>query len=264
MVGYKSLIGICMAVVLAFSAFAAVTASAEQRAYTCLKGAGLKDFADRHCVTNVGAGKGTRGHTLITEAGTKITGSNFSTATETTTAARSRLKGELFAIVTEVQCEGVNTTGELTNAAASVSGMGTIAYTQCAVYLPEKTGCVVKGGGITTKELLVTTEGQAAGTLLIKPSEGTEIARFEIEGCIESALVLNNRPIIISGSFIASTSGATVTTTHEGTTAQNTLKWSITGKPVSRVVGLEGALTMRKEGEQLEEEGIPGIPITLT
>src|SRR5882757_8683545 len=84
MIGRRSVIGLAVLCALVVGAFAAAGASAEQRAYTCTPEAGVKDYAtaDQHCVTNIGSGGG-RGHTLISTAGTKITGTNEKTASGT-------------------------------------------------------------------------------------------------------------------------------------------------------------------------------------
>jgi hypothetical protein len=245
MIGRKSVIGIAVLCALAVSAFAAASASAEQRAYTCDSSAAVKEFKDAHCLTKVESGA-TVGHTLLPETSTAITGTNANTTEETKAAAVSKLLGALSGVVTEVQCTTLGGTGSLTNAAASVSGTGTIEYTGCTVTKPAGKGCVVTGGAVTTKELSATTAGQAANKLKFTPKEGTEFATVPIEKC-ETASLNNKFPV--TGSLIADTSGATTTTTHAGVTTQNTLKFG------GVKAGIEGALTISTSG---------GSPVTLT
>ncbi|HET7444177.1 MAG TPA: hypothetical protein VFJ57_05910 [Solirubrobacterales bacterium] len=250
MIGRKSIIGIAVLCALAFSAFAAASASAEQRAYTCASGVGKKDYKEAHCVTNVGENNGTFGHTLITTAGTKITGTSANTASNTTAGTVSKLKGALSGVETEVQCTELTGTGELTNdntePGLSVSGTGTIVYKTCTVTKPAGKGCVVKGGSVTTEKLAATTVGQAANKVKFTPAGETNFAIIPIEKC-EIAALNNNFPV--TGSLVATASGATLTTTHTGITELNTLKFG------GVKAGLEGALTIRMEG---------GEPITVT
>jgi hypothetical protein len=224
------------ALVLVVCVFAASSASAEQRAYTCGRSAATLSYVDGHCKTK---GTGEFGSTLITAAGTKITGTNSKTTTETQAAMPFKLKGTIGSFVTEIICTNVSLTGELTNAAKSVSAPITIVFSMCTVTRPAEKGCVVKGGfAITTKQLVATTVGQAANGLKFAPKEGTEIATVEFEGCSNPSL--NNEPFRFTGSFVASASGATVTMAHNAITEQNTLKWG----PFLAKAGLEGAITI--------------------
>ena len=168
------------------------------------------------------------------------------TASETTAASVAKLKGALSGVVTEVQCTTVGGSGELTNSAASVSGTGTIEYTGCTVTLPAGKGCKVTGGAVTTKNLAATTSGQGKNEVKFTPNEGTEFASIPIEGCSNEAL---NNTFPVTGSLVATATGATLSTTHAGVTAQNTLKFG------GVKAGLEGTITISmKEGN----------PITLT
>jgi hypothetical protein len=63
-----------------------------------------------------------------------------------------------------------------------------------------------------------------------------------------------SRQLPIAGSFIATTSGATATTTHAGITAQGTLTFG------GNAAGLEGASTIRMK----PEPGKEASPIVLT
>lgn len=221
--------------VLVACVFVAANASGEQRAYTCGKSAATLNYTDGHCTTS---GAGAFGSTLIGAAGTKISATNEKTAAGTTAVTLSRLKGKIGVFVTEIQCQKASASGELTNAAKSVTGTGTITYSSCTVTLPAEKGCFVKGGfAVTTKTLTLTTVGQAANKIEIAPKEGTEIATIEFEGCSNPSL--NNEPFRLTGRLVANTSGATLTTGEVSITEQGSLKWG----PGNPVAGLEGALT---------------------
>lgn len=155
-------------------------------------------------------------------------------AVHTTSSAVSKLRGAVSRIETEVQCTIVEGLGKATNAAASVSGTGTLEYSGCTVTKPAGKGCVVSGGRVNTKKLAATTVGQAANTVRFTPFEGTEFASIKIESC--SVGVLNNT-FPVTGSLVATATGATLSTTHTGVTAQNTLEFG------GVKAGLEGAIT---------------------
>jgi len=249
----KSVIGIAVLFALVVSAFAASSASAEDRAYTCEPVAsGSHQFAsgDAHCVTpSAGTGAGFN-HKLITET-IDITGSNANTASGTTAAEASILKGTLSGLETELKCTTVKNgeveTNSLTNGTTSVSGQGVIVYSGCVVEKPAGRGCKVTNGTVTTKLLSATTVGQTGTNLKFTPKTGTEFAGVSLEGC------LNNKPPTavypVSGSLVASTSGATTTTTEAGITSQGTLTFG------GNAAGLGGAITISKKS---------GNPISLT
>ncbi len=217
--------------ILAFSAFVAPSAFAEQRAYTCSSSAASKTFSDAHCVNGGGS---SFGHTLI-EGTPEVTGTNEKTASSTTAAAVSKLKGALSGVETELSCSAVHFIGTLTNTAAALDlHIKTIIFTNCVVTRPAGKGCVVSGGTIETKELLATTVGQAANKVKLAPASGTELASAKIEKCEIPAL---NKSYSVLGSLVADASGATLSTTHFGITTQNTLKFG------GNKAGLEGALT---------------------
>jgi len=238
MIGRRSIIGIAVLCAAAFSAIAVANASAAQRAWSC-QNIGVS-YKDPHCTTFVGTGGSfSRINNIENGKATKITGTNAKTASETTAAAPSILKGALSGVETELQCTGLSGTGELTNAEASVSGTGVITYTGCSVTKPSGKGCKVNEAKVVTKKLAATTVGQAANNLKFTPNEGTEFASIKIESCSNEAL---NNTFPVTGSLVATTSGATTTTTHAGITTQNTLKFG------GVKAGLEGSLTISMEG----------------
>jgi hypothetical protein len=245
--GQKSVIGAAVLCALVFGAIAAANASAEQKAFKCTAGQGVADYNDEHCVTKVTPGTGSRGHTEISNGvATAVKATNAKTASETTAARVSKLTGTIVGTVVEIQCTGVSGTGELTNAAISVTGNGALEYTGCTVIKPVRE-CVITGGKITTQKLVVTTVGQAANTVKVSPFTGTQLASVSIEKCLENHPPTNVYPV--TGSLIASTSGATVTTAEATITAQATLKLA------GNKAGLDGAVTVTDNS---------GVPVTLT
>ena len=234
--GRKSVLGIAVLCALVLGAFAAASASAEQRAYKCTEGT-TKQFSDEHCL--VPSGSGAFEHKLL-EGETAITGTNAKTAEGTSVASVSKLAGSLSGVVTELQCTGLSGTGQLTNAAASVTGTGVITYSGCSVTKPAGKGCVVKNGEVVTATLKGTTVGQAAGKLKFTPNTGETFASITIEKCSIASL---NNTFPVQGSLVANTSGATTTTTHAGITEQGTLKFG------GVKAGLEGALTIEAGGD---------------
>lgn len=234
MMGRKSPVGIAVLCALVCSALSVASASAEQRAYTCTKSATTKEFSDAHCLSKGGSGYG---HVLIPESATTVTITSEKTAEGTTAAAVSKLKSQLSGVPLEVQCKGLHGHGTLANAAASVTSEGVLTSTECTVTAPPGRGCVVVGGQITTNNISVTTAGQAANALRFTPGPGeTRFFTLPIQGCEEEIPPSGNYPI--TGSFVASASGATATTTHAGITAQSTLRLG------GIKTGLEGALTI--------------------
>jgi hypothetical protein len=121
------------------------------------------------------------------------------------------------------------------NGATAVTASATLAYSGCSVLKPAGKGCVVKAGTITTKALEGTTEGQPENKLKIAPSSGTEIASVTIEKCSVGSL---NNTFPVTGSLVATTSGATLFSLHPDTTTQNTLKFG------GVKAGLDGPLTI--------------------
>jgi hypothetical protein len=157
----------------------------------------------------------------------------------TKAAAVSVLEGTLPPEVA-IQCTAVSGNGELTNAAASVTGTLSLKYTGCTVLKPVNRGCMVKGGEITTRVLKFTTVGQAAGSLKFQANAGVQIAAVPIEACQNNVPPTAEYPV--TGSFVASLTGATITTTAEAVTKENTLKFA------GNKAGLEGTLTLSMEG----------------
>jgi hypothetical protein len=250
MIGRKSVIGLAVLCALAFAAITAASASAGPgRAWTCKKVGPLNQFNDEHCINGNG---GEYAHVAIANfSKTIIVGTNAATASGTTAASVSKLKGKISGIATEVDCTGLTGEGELENTETSVSGSGTITYSGCTVVAPAGRECAVTGGEIKTKPLTATTAGLAnPNELKFEMASGeTEFASIPISGCKENSPPSGNYPV--AGSLIATTSGATTTTTHTAITGQKTLTFG------GNAAGLEGALTIRMAG-------VGGNPIVLT
>jgi hypothetical protein len=236
MIGRKSVVTISVLCALAFAALAAANASAAQRAYACEEG-GAHQWEDEHCLvpnTTTGAFH----HQLLPTSATNITVTNARTISGTTAAAVQKLRGTLVGVQAEVQCTGVAGTGSLANAAASVTGTGTLTYSGCTVTQPPGKGCVVTGGSVPTNTLEATTVGQTAGHVLIEPVNGFILATVPISKCSTAAL---NNIWPVEGSLVAKTNGATATTTHEEVTVWEEFFWGI------EEAGLEGAVTINTE-----------------
>jgi hypothetical protein len=242
MMGRKSVIGLAVLCALVFSAISATSAFAGGRAFTCAPGG--TQFSDAHCLT---AGTGFGHEEIANNKETFVTVTNERTASGTTAAEVSKLKGKIAGIATEVQCTGVSGEGELFNRAAFVEGTGELTYTGCTVTLPAGRECIVPGGTVTTEELFATTEGLGANEIEVEPVVPPVLAVVPIAGC--KAGLPPPCACKVEGSLIATTSGATATTIHATITAQKTLTLA------GNAAGLQGALTISMEG---------GNPIVLT
>jgi hypothetical protein len=243
MIGRNSSFGIAVLCGLAVCAVAAGNASAAQKAFTCSPTAASKTFSDAHCLS---AGGTNFGHVAIAET-TSVEATNANTASATTAAQPWKLEGFDAGINTLIECTTASGTGSLTNQAAFVEGTGFLHFTGCVVLIPINSGCVVKEGKVDTEELSATTNGQPANKLKVQPVAGAKLAGVTIESCKVAGL---NNTTPLTGSLVADTSGATVTTTIAGVLGQKTLKYA------GANAGVEGALTFKKSGG--------GNPITLT
>ncbi|MDX6654262.1 MAG: hypothetical protein QOH18_972 [Solirubrobacterales bacterium] len=241
MTGRRSVIGIFVLCALALCAFGAASAAAneaeEGEAVMCEANTetGKQQFNDPHC-TNPETGNGGYKHVPILPGfNAAWASSNEKTASGTTAAQPSKLATTISGIATEIECTTVTGEGTLTNAASAVSGTGKIAYKGCTVTKPAGKGCIVTEGGFTTAALAVTTVGQTTNNVKFSPSSGTEFATVPISKC--STEVLNNK-FLVTGSVTETASGATLTTTEEGVTKQETLKLG------GKAAGLSGAHTV--------------------
>jgi hypothetical protein len=241
--GRKTVIGLAVLCALAISAFAASSASANT-AFLCSKSAEVKDKVGAHCLDIPGTKEW--GHVKIEKnVKTTITGTNANTAEETKTARSSKLRGTAAGVETEVICTTVSGNGSMENkeegATMWAEGTGTINYSGCSVSKPAGKGCVVTGGVVNTKELKATTKG-LTNQLLFTPASGTEFASVTISSCSVAGL---NNTFPVTGEIKGTTEGGTTTSTHTGTTEQNTLKFA------GQKAGLDGAITIKEKEKVL-------------
>jgi hypothetical protein len=217
------------------AASAPAKSSAASRMYECAKLEKVVSFADAHCKTE---GTGFALTELTNGIPMLVVGTNNKTASGTSAAAPTKIEGFIGETEAAVECAQVSAEMSLTDSATFVSGVGTIEYSSCTVNKPPGQGCLVKGAKFTTTTLELTTEGMAANLMRIKPLSGTTIATVPISGCSTPAL---NASFPISGSMTVTSTGATLSTTHSGTTEQKSLKFAGKG------AGIEGALTLSTE-----------------
>lgn len=231
--GRRAAMGVAVLCALVFSAFAASSASANQ-IYTCKPATGVTGFADAHCLAPTSPPSTNFQH-VLEEGEIEITGTNANTAEGTTAARVSKLRGTAAGLETEVICTTVGGSGKAKNEATWGQGTGVIEYSGCSVAKPAGKGCVVTGGAVNTKELFATTKG-LTGELEFTPVSGTEFASVPISSCSVSGL---NNTFPVTGSIKGTIEGGTTTSTHAGTTAQNTLKFA------GQKAGLDGAITIK-------------------
>jgi hypothetical protein len=182
-------------------------------------------FGDAHCTTT---GTAFGQEAVTPSVGTATTWTNTKTASGTTASTPMKLRGVTAAVEVEVECTGATGSGKVENTSGTTATASTtIEYTGCTV--PKPSGCKVVGGKITTEPLTATTLGQPAGTVKITPTAGTKIATLSLETCVPNVL---NHSFPLTGSYSATVTGATWTTTHAEVTSQAALllggtKWGI-------------------------------------
>lgn len=248
MIPRRAIIGFCMLCALAFSAFAAPSASA-QEVYTCIKTELHNgDFKDAHCKELGAHGSSEWGHVLVTKK-TESSTANITTGEERSTA---KLKSVQSGVTLELQSTVVSGSGALENkeegATTWAEGSGTGVFENVTVTAPAGKGCEVEGGKITTKKLAITSKGMA-NQLKYSPASGETLAEFTIKGCAVTAL---NHVYTAKGSVTASTTGPTVITSHEVSTIAKALTLS------GQNAGITMNLTLRGEnGNPLALTGTP-------
>lgn len=233
-------------IALAIAAFAATSASAATTAYSCAQTTKEVTFTDAHCKTKGVVAIGYKHVALPSLSGYQAT--DFNTASETTASTVSKIKGKFVGIEMEFQCLATNGSGLVSNSETAGGEMfahlsGSLSYSFCTVTKPAGKGCTLPSP--ITLPFTATTQGQGAA-LKVTPVKGTEFGKFTLSGCSLEAL---NQALVLSGSYVMTPSGATVTTTHAGVTAQGTL--FLAGSPA----GLEQSLT-------LQDEKIEGLAFT--
>jgi len=248
MIGHRSAVGLSLLIALAFTAFAAQSASAVKgtTAFTCVKGGGLNDFGDAHC--DSAKEKGGFGHTEIAEGvTTELEVTNAKTKNNTTepTTAIFTLKGLSGNAV--VECATVGGTSSNINVSKGVDGVKAnegksigVSFKTCKVQSP--LGCDVKEPiemtGTSTTRVGLGTEKNTMG-VEFNPAvdkEGVPLPLFEItftNKLPEKCSLGPNNTIPIRGTVLAtgsrgsdesaSSSGGTLIFTKAMT--GETLKW---------------------------------------
>lgn len=238
--GRRAVVGLALLCTAVLCACAAPAASAlGTTAFTCKEGASsATKFSDAHCTKASAEGK--FGHAEVavgTE--TAFTATNGQTASETTAATPLVIRSVTEKLEIEVECTGVTASGSLTGGEFSgemyVSGTSTFAITACTVLKPTAISCVVTGGKLEPKALSQTTLGQGE-KIRFGPASGTAILTFKLEKCTTGSL---NKEYTLEGSWKASRSGTTLTSTHAGTTTDGTLTLN------KEKAGLASAITLR-------------------
>lgn len=234
--GPKLLSSLTLVILAVLSASAATGASASTTAYTCASTASGAQFSDAHCLTK-SSGVGYK-HVVITGL-SGFSATDLNTSGETTAGTPVRIKGTVSGVETEISCTATSGSGLIGNSEKSgemiVHMTGSLTYSFCSVNKPAGKSC--KAPVSITLPFTATTEGQGAA-LKFTPVEGTEFVGITISGCTVAAL---NKTFPLSGTFTATPSGATVSTTHAGITGQGTLTFG------GQVAGLQGSVTFTGE-----------------
>jgi hypothetical protein len=215
----RTFVAIALLSIAAVSGTAAASASATgTTAYTCTAGSGA-GFSDAHCVKAVGSGA-TFVHVPITQA-TDVEITNAGTANGTTESTPATFKAQIMGVELSVACTTVGGKGKMENGTSGAemifSGTAVLVFSGCTVeQLPD---CTVSGGSVTTNSLTFTTAGQGMGAK-VAPTTGTVLANVTIDGCNL------NVTLPLTGSLVLTPNGATLNTTHNEITLQNTLKFA--------------------------------------
>ncbi|HET7444295.1 MAG TPA: hypothetical protein VFJ57_06525 [Solirubrobacterales bacterium] len=229
-------------------------------AFTCAKVSPEKEegtFKGMHCRSG-DAGTGDYAHMAIpVDTKTTLSGTNSSTASETSAAAPTLLKSTIFGLPIEFVATGVSANGWLMNRLAKggehfAEGSVTITYTGVTVMYTggeegAGVGCKVKNGSFETNPIKFTTAGQKMTPKL--SSEGGEpFANIQMEGCAYEPL---NIAWPTKGSIAGSADGATLTFAHTDTTAANSFTFG------GAKAGVEGSLTLSGRPSGGEEQPTP-------
>lgn len=258
MIGRGTAIGLSVLCALLFSAIAVQSASAAKAvnttAVTCFKSAGTLDFEDAHCDKKVGHENGPYGHAAIPlNTATEIESTNELTGGATDPGV---LLGKAFGAATEITCNKVNGDAELHNVETSgkhtVTGTSEVQYTECSVQKPSK--CDVE----EPIEFSANAEGfEESGNMGINftPASGSTFVELTYINNGAEKCALNGQTISVTGSVVATASGAAANAEHTGATADYD-HTKITGRKTLQVggvaAGLEVTTTVRaKDGTPL-------------
>jgi hypothetical protein len=253
MIGRKAAVGMALLCALVFTAFSASSASAitGTTAFTCVAGSGA-GFSDAHCTKAVA--KEAKFVHVGFEGTTKFHGTNAKTDPTTEKAESAILKTTLLGVEIEITCEKVFSHGSLTNKVNADkehvihANEVTILYTGCKYNKPSI--CKVKGGKIEVTKVTATSEKEG-DNIRFKPEVGETFVTIESEGfgCPATAKV--------NGTVRAQVSGATLTFSEAGTTADKSLSFA------GAAAGLEGKVTLNRV-EKTEESAPTGNALSAT
>ncbi len=258
MTGRRAIVGLCMLCALAFSAFAAQSASAVTKGtqvFTCKEPVpgditiGPAFTTNSHCKESDKNAAGKFRHVEVPEkTTTEITGTTEDTAGEpTSTSLHSVVSGveveitsPLAHVLYENAAKEKSWVTNLKDAATGTDhlhGEATVTYTAPVIKKPAGKGCKVKGEDITTNRLKFTSLGQG-DAIRFDPvaAAGGVFASFEVEGC---SIVALNGKYDVKGFISGTPDGATLNFTSTATTAQGTL--TLRGQKA----GFESSVTLK-------------------
>lgn len=213
-------------------------------AYFCSP-TGSKGFGDAHCTSE---GSGYSHEAIGLNKLRTYGGTNGQTENLTSTAAPTVLSSVIAGVETEIKCTEAELLGQYENfelgAEMRVRGAVVITYTGCSVQKPAGKGCKVASEKIVVGEsplgwvgkMELTTQGTGMGLKFVE-GEGGPLSKVKIEGCSISAL---NNTFPLTGSFIATPTGATITTTETEVTAQETLVFAGNSAGLATKITLRG------------------------
>ncbi|HUB99002.1 MAG TPA: hypothetical protein VMS11_04170 [Solirubrobacterales bacterium] len=259
---------------LLVSAFAAQSASAVTKGttgFTCKvpaegdKAVG-EAFSDAHCTKS--SPSGTFRHVEVPE-NTLFEGftTNEGTQNETKEASALFLKATVATIPIKLKATGAfgegvgQQTKDPTTGEHYGFGEGKTTYTGVTVVEPANCKVVqgAKTGEVETTQLVGTGKGQEmAGRLEPKAGANTAFAEFEIAN--NGGVCAAAQKVKIVGSIKGTPNGATIEYTHEGTTAQGTLRF---GSIVGPKVGVELKTTGKGRIKGSEGPYFPGGATTI-
>jgi hypothetical protein len=188
-------------------------------AFACKNvGAGSGTFKDAHCDT--GESGGSYKHEPLPESSAEVTATNKETKNNTTEAEHATLKGVLGGITSEITCKIVHGHGSLQNNTgppATVTGEGTIAYSECTMPKPVnaegKERCKIKEPIEFAGKSTTTENGKEMG-VNFSPKTGTTFVGLTFEEGPGGKCPVAGKKINVTGSAEATVGG-----TPEGTGA---------------------------------------------
>ena len=252
--GQRTVVRLSLLFVLVLSAFAASSASAAPKgtaAVTCVKKAavGGAGFSKAHCKAADAVATGAAFEHVAIEGETKeIEGTNAGNGAGTETAVKTVLSGKIAGVATTIEAPIHHWTGNIITTFGpphreTYQITGTI-WTN--VILPKgPMGCKLVGSEIKSAKLTATSISETM-EFEVKPSEGTTLLTFSLEGCAVAEL---NGTYTVTGSFKAVDDGATL----ESTVASS--------EPTLKFAGQKASLTSvstvkMKEGNPIGETTI--------